>query len=77
MSSIIKFGAVVVLALPFFAHAEDGAQAAKRFHDHNRAVFAQQIKDRAAREQRELESSRALMEKASGNNKTGHERIAK
>ncbi|PYC20600.1 hypothetical protein [Pseudomonas mosselii] len=72
MNPLSNFTAIVALALPLFAHAEDGAQAAKRFHDHNKAVFAQQAKDRVAREQREREALEPSMERASGDIPASH-----
>jgi len=51
-----------MVVLPFFAHAADGAEAAKRFQERNRAVFAEQAKARAEREKRDLQPSKDTLQ---------------
>ncbi|ARB26674.1 hypothetical protein HX787_21560 [Pseudomonas tolaasii] len=65
MQIIAKTFAVIVLALPVFAHASDGAEAAERFKEQKKATFAQHAKVRADREKRELKVSKELTKNAS------------
>lgn len=59
MKSMIKAFVALVVVLPFFAHASDGAEAAKRFQERNKALFAQQAKDRVAKENLEIQAKEA------------------
>ena len=71
MKTIMKTCAALMIALPFFAHAADGAEAAKRFQDRNKAIFAQQAKARAEREKQDLQASKDTVQKGSGSVSAG------
>ena len=67
---------MLVTVLPGFVHAEDGAEAAKRFQERNKAVFAQQAKDRAERESRALQAGGEDARNVHGSGKTDAAEVA-
>ena len=62
MKNIINTCAALMIVLPFFAHAADGADAVKRFQERNKAMFAQQAKARAEREQQDHQASKDTLQ---------------
>ncbi|WP_395608339.1 hypothetical protein [Pseudomonas sp. B22129] len=57
MKYFLKIVAMLILTLPFFAYASDGAEALQIFHERTRAFFVQQQAEIAKHEEKDREKA--------------------